>query len=73
MKHIVDYMKKHLGQVFDPILEELEIYGAMQLEEICPGPLAPNSFGKLTVIKVTNCKHPCVVGCKFSGRHCIIK
>lgn len=33
------------------------------MEEICPGPLAPNSFRKLTLIKVTDCGDPSVVGC----------
>jgi len=46
-------------------LKELEIYGATQLEEICHGPLAPNSFGMFTIIKVTNCGDPCVVGFSF--------
>ncbi|XP_024636182.2 probable disease resistance protein At4g27220 [Medicago truncatula] len=52
LKRIVD---THLGQIFFPNLEKLEIFGLSMLEEICRGPVAPNSFRKLTTIEVINC------------------
>jgi hypothetical protein len=36
-------------------LETLSINNLENLEQICHGPLAINSFGKLSVIKVKNC------------------
>ncbi|GAU35302.1 hypothetical protein TSUD_389270 [Trifolium subterraneum] len=53
MKHIVYSLEGK--QVSFPNLETLSINNLENLEQICHGPLAINSFGKLSVIKVKNC------------------
>jgi Leucine-rich repeat (LRR) protein len=55
MKHIVDSMERIQANVSFPKLETLSINNLENLEQICHGPLAINSFGKLNVIKVKNC------------------
>ncbi|KAJ1435923.1 P-loop containing nucleoside triphosphate hydrolase [Sesbania bispinosa] len=58
MKHIVDYSlvrKNHIQQVSFLNLETLKLVNLQNLEEICHGTLAVNSFSKLRVIKVQNC------------------
>ncbi|GAU35308.1 hypothetical protein TSUD_389330 [Trifolium subterraneum] len=55
MKHIVDSMERNQALVSFPILETLSINNLENLEQICHGPLAINSFSKLSVIKVKNC------------------
>ncbi|XP_058755538.1 uncharacterized protein LOC131628728 isoform X2 [Vicia villosa] len=55
MKHIVESMESNQVNVSFPNLETLLIDNLQKLEQICYGPLAANSFGKLSVIKVKNC------------------
>jgi Leucine-rich repeat (LRR) protein len=55
IKHIVYSMERIQANVSFPKLETLSINNLENLEQICHGPLAINSFGKLSVIKVKNC------------------
>ncbi|KAJ1435927.1 P-loop containing nucleoside triphosphate hydrolase [Sesbania bispinosa] len=55
MKHIVDSMERNQVKVSFLNLETLVLVNLPNLEEICHGTLAVNSFSKLRVIKVQNC------------------
>ncbi|WJX81759.1 hypothetical protein P8452_64603 [Trifolium repens] len=55
MNHIVDSMERIQANVSFPNLETLSINNLENLEQMCHGPLAINSFRKLSVIKVKNC------------------
>jgi hypothetical protein len=55
IKHIVYSMERIQANVSFPKLETLSINNLENLEQICHGPLAINSFCKLSVIKVKNC------------------
>ncbi|KAK2360643.1 putative disease resistance protein [Trifolium repens] len=55
MKHIVDSTERNQAHASFPKLETLLINNLEKLMQICHGPLAINSFGKLSVIKVKNC------------------
>lgn len=55
MKHVVDSMERNQVRVSFLNLETLVLHNLENLEQICRGPLAINSFGKLRVIKVKNC------------------
>ncbi|MCH87675.1 CC-NBS-LRR resistance protein, partial [Trifolium medium] len=55
IKHIVDSMERKQIQVFFINLEKLVLQNLKNLEQICHGRIAINSFCKLSVIKVNNC------------------
>ncbi|XP_058202402.1 uncharacterized protein LOC131316902 [Rhododendron vialii] len=45
----------HAPAIF-PILKVLDLFGLMNLREICGGPVPARSFGELTFIRIHNCK-----------------
>ncbi|CAJ2632646.1 unnamed protein product [Trifolium pratense] len=55
MKHIVYSLERNQVHVSFPKLDTLSINNLENLEQICHGPLAINSFGNLSVIKVKKC------------------
>ncbi|XP_004514678.1 uncharacterized protein [Cicer arietinum] len=55
IKHIVDTKEMNQIHVSFLMLETLVIYNLKNLEHICHGPLASNSFESLSAIKVKNC------------------